>query len=298
MKSQSKPIAGTYVLSGILQGKVATSPDLLDIWSKEASKKGLPFSLRIDANDFSILPTETAQSTIRLEGKLLQDVVSDNIESLITLFDEPEKAQIFSTLRSEEFRFGKSEQSLYKILNDGTVDTESRIVEVDTEEPPLELTTKGKLKLLLMALGVLAAVVLISMPFINYGEMFKEAKDKVTSLKAEELDVDTKKLNGAVKVSVKEIILKESLVVLSIEKGERWAKLYHSTPNSEFKSWEDFSIAKSLHGRLRCEWYDKHGNLLLVNYISVDELGSQESLTRKLFVKTKNKIARVKISSD
>jgi len=295
MKSPSKPVAGTYVLSGILQGKVLLNPDFLEIWSKEVSKNGLPFSLRIDANDFSLLPTETAQSSNKLGGEPLEDLVSSSIESLIKLFDEPAEAQIFSTLRSEEFRFGKSQQTLYKLQNDGSVASESRVVEADTEEAPLELTAKGKLKLLLISLGVLAAMILITIPFVNYGEMFADAKDKVTSLKADELEVDTKNLNQAISVSVKEIILKENIIVLKVEKGERWGELYNSNPNSQFKTWKDFHIASSLHDRLRCEWYDKHGKLLLISYMQLDELKSKDSLEKKILVKTKGKVASVKL---
>lgn len=298
MKSGSKPIAGTYVLSGLIQGKVVIEPDMLDIWTKEAAKKGLHFSLRIDANDFSLLPSEEARPVSNLGDLFLEEVVCEHVTSLIGLFDSPQAGQIFSTLRSEEFKFGKSQQTIYKILPDGKVEPESRIVEVETEDPPAILTTAGKLKLALISLGILVLLFLASLPFIDYKAMFDEAKDKVTTLKADEITVDTDTLNKAVKVSVKEIITKEKSIVLLVERGERWETLYQSKPNTEFDSWSDFNTAQALHSRLRCEWRDKHGNLLLVNYISVSELKDQASIEKKMLISTKDKIAALSVVPD
>ncbi len=298
MNTSSKPIAGTYVLSGIIQGKVIIEPDFLEIWTKEAEKKGLYFSLRIDANDFSLLPTETPKLVSKLGETVLEDVVCERVESLMSLFDAPREAQIFSTLRSEEFKFGKSQQTIYKISGNGHVEAESRVVEVKTEDPPPELTTKGKIKLGIITLGVLALAFFASIPFVDYKAMFENAKDKVTTLKADELDIDTEKLNKAVTISVKEVIPKDHLIVLIVKKGDRWNTLYSTDPQSKFKSWQDFNVAQALHNRLRCEWYDKHGNLLLVNYIDVHELDTKETLEKKMFTKTKGKISSLRLLPD
>jgi hypothetical protein len=298
MKTSSKPIAGTYILSGLIQGKVVIEPDMLDIWTKEAAKKGFYFSLRIDANDFSLLPSEEAKPISNLGDLFLEDVVCEHVASLIGLFDSPRAGQIFSTLRSEEFKFGKSQQTIYKILPDGKVESESRTVEVETEDPPAKLTTAGKLKLALISVGILALLFIASLPFIDYKAMFDEAKDKVTTLKADEITVDTATLNKAVQVSVKEIITKENSIVLLLERGERWEMLYESKPNTEFKNWSDFITAQALHSWLRCEWHDKHGNLLLVNYIKVSGLKDQASIEEKILISTKDKIASLSVVPD
>jgi hypothetical protein len=178
------------------------------------------------------------------------------------------------------------------------VESESRTVEVETEDPPAELTTGGKLKLALISLGILALLFSASLLFIDYKAMFEEAKDKVTTLKADEVTVDTVTLNKAVQVTVKEIITKEKSIVLLVEKGERWETLYQSKPKTEFDSWGDFNIAQALHSRLRCEWRDKHGNLLLVNYIKVSELKDQTSIEKKVLISTKHKIATLSVVPD
>lgn len=298
MNSGPKPIAGTYVLSGLIQGKVVIDPDMLDIWTKEAVRKGFHFSLRIDANDFSLLPSETARPVSKLGNPSLEEVVCEHVASLIGLFDSPSDAQIFSTLRSEEFKFGRSQQTIYKILPDGKVEPESRTVEVETEDPPAELTSGGKLKLALISLAILALLFLASLPFIDYKAMFDEAKDKVTTLTADEITVDTATLGDAIQVTVKEIITKEKSIVLLVEKGKRWEALYKSSPKTEFDNWADFNTAQALHSRLRCEWRDKHGNLLLVNYINVSELKDQASIEKKMLISTKHKIATLSVVPD
>jgi hypothetical protein len=298
MNSDPKPIAGTYVLSGLIQGKVVIEPDMLNIWTKEALKKGFHFALRIDANDFSLLPSETARSVSKLGNTSLEEVVCEHVSSLIGLFDSPSAAQIFSTLRSEEFKFGKSKQTIYKILPDGRVEPESRTIELETKDPPAELTSGGKLKLTLISLSALALLFILSLPFIDYKVMFDEAKDKVTTLKANEITVDTTKLSEAIEVTVKEIVTKDKSIVLLVKKGKRWETLFDSSPKTTFDNWSDFNTAQALHSRLRCEWRDKHGNLLMVNYINVSDLKTKDSVEKKILISTKYKIATLRIVPD
>jgi len=298
MMHNTKPVTGTYSLDGLIQGKVLDYSQELSAWSKSAEAKGVKFDLRFDASDFSLLPNDIPQSFSSIKEGKLEDLISASIEELLNVFDDLSAAQIFSTLRSEKYLDGMSQQSIYRVHNDGKVDYESRVVDVETEAAPIELTNSAKIKIGLFSLLGIFLLFLASTPFINYKGMFADAKDQLTALKANELVIDTSKVCGAFNLTVDSINTRKKEIVLKVERGERWSNLYQVDPNYSFATFDDYNIAVALHKRIRLEWYDKKGKVLAVNYMKVEALVDNESFLQELDVVAKGKISSLVVLPD
>jgi hypothetical protein len=184
-------IEGTMVLEGLIQGRVPPIGDVADKlreWVTFVGNLGPRFNLEIRGNQFSLLPDDKPFSAVGL-GAGAEHGMTQALEQLAGLFGPgPEKAQLFSTLRSSEYRKGLEVQTVYSIA-DGKVRIQSRSVEADTTAPPEPIDAKQKLKMGLVGFGM--AVVLLGaamlIPDIRelVWQVFDTSTFNVSDLKAE-----------------------------------------------------------------------------------------------------------------
>ena len=143
-------VEGTIVLDGLIEGRFNDGDqtvEKLDGWVKFVQDTlGLSFTADASGDSFSMLPDNKPASAAKLAPDP-QDAIRQALEQLIGALPEKDRATVFSTLRSSEYRKGEEVQSLYAVQADGTVVFESRTVDAKTVAPVEPLTTKEKVKI-------------------------------------------------------------------------------------------------------------------------------------------------------
>lgn len=188
----SEKIEGTLVLDGLIQGRLADDDDQLAAklreWVSFLKGLGIRFSLQIANATFSLLP-ENQPVSVQPLGQQPEDALLQSLEQLAELFPPAQRGQLFSTLRSNEYRKGEEVQTVYTIVQGG-VRKHSRTVEADTTAPPVPLSTKEKVKLGAISGGIVVAALAVSLLFPGVRAMFGEVVDVVKPFHADEVKVE------------------------------------------------------------------------------------------------------------
>src|SRR5262245_11694000 len=112
-------IEGTIVLDGLVQGRLPLGddqiPQQLKQWVQFISGMGVRFNLEVRDAAFNLLPDNRATSAKPL-GDPPEHALEQGLTQLADLFSGPERSQLFSTLRSSEFRPGEEVQTVYTIV--------------------------------------------------------------------------------------------------------------------------------------------------------------------------------------
>jgi hypothetical protein len=188
----SEKIEGTMVLDGLIQGRLADRDDQtsnqLKEWVGFLDRLGIRFSLQVANATFSLLPENQPVSVQPLGGQP-EDSLQQALEQLAQVFPEPQRGQLFSTLRSNEYRKGEEVQTVYTIVQ-GAVRRHSRTVEADTTPPPVPLSTKEKVKLGAIGAAIVIASLAIAMLIPGVRAMFGDVIDVVKPFHADEIKVE------------------------------------------------------------------------------------------------------------
>ncbi|MFW5857557.1 MAG: hypothetical protein ACOCX4_06750, partial [Planctomycetota bacterium] len=142
-------IEGTFFLDGLVEGPAPADEearDRLEAWIAAARSGGISLALEVDGGHMSLLGDDTPRP-VGGPGVPLEDHIAHLLEQLFDVYDPGPPPQLFSTLRSVEYRPNEEIQTLYGIQPDGTVRHESRTVPVQTKAPPERLSTREQLKL-------------------------------------------------------------------------------------------------------------------------------------------------------
>ena len=102
----SDKVEGTVVLDGLLEGKLPPTPDAADRlreWIRDVRSLGVRFSLDIEGGAFSILP-ENRPISVSAFGEAPADAIVNALNQLLKVFPVGQRGQLFSTLRSVEYR--------------------------------------------------------------------------------------------------------------------------------------------------------------------------------------------------
>jgi len=168
-------LQGTVVFDGLVEGRVPHLPgaeEKLRNWAAEAQTGTLRFSLELDGGNFSVLADNQPVAVDKLDGRVDQ-VVTNVLADLLKTFPPAERTQVFSTLRSTEYRRGEEVQTLYAVGGDGRVVIEQRTVKAETQEPAAPLTRRERIMRVVvgvaLAVGILGASTLI----IDYPRLFR-----------------------------------------------------------------------------------------------------------------------------
>jgi hypothetical protein len=131
--------------------------------------------------------------------------------------------QIFSTLRSREYRPNLEVQSIYLVIFPGQVKVERREVTAEVEPRPAPLSAKNQFGYLLAAVGILALLGWASTSLVEYRDLGEQKLSTLRGTRLEDLKVDDKSLIDFVRVV--DVDLEKppaSFIVLTLRKGTKW----------------------------------------------------------------------------
>ena len=189
----SEHVEGTIVLDGLVEGRLPDGDDLRDKlaeWETFVTDElGLKLTLDTSATAFSLLPDNEPVPVTEL-GPDPQDTIRQALERLLALLPTELRANVFSTLRSSEYRKGQEVQSLYAVKPDGSVDVAKRTGDADTVAPPEKLSWKAYAKQAVIGLVLAAALLGASYLFPPTRKLWTRVDQTLTPTDANKVAID------------------------------------------------------------------------------------------------------------
>jgi len=272
-------IEGTLVLDGLIEGRlggVEQAEDRLEDWVSLAREAGLPFSLEITGNRFSLLAGGTPIEVARL-GPDPTARIADALRELLRVFTPDAGAGVFSTVRSTEYRPGQEVQTLYLVGPQGDVQEQQRTVEAETVAPRRPRTRREKVRLVLTGLAIAGVLVGLSALVVPYRDILFRLKGRMLPLSTKDLSVEAPAFEG--------------LFTLGEERKldrKRGALVLQATPAADLPRTDDeftraieaardsarrrLALEALLRGYLRCEYFDGEGAFLGASWVRVKAL--------------------------
>ncbi|MCC7084599.1 MAG: hypothetical protein IT427_06295 [Pirellulales bacterium] len=295
----SEKIEGTLVLDGLVQGRLADGDDQIESklreWVGFVHRLGMRFSLQVTGATFSLLP-ETSAVAIQPLGQQPEDAVGQALEQLAELFVEPQRGQLFSTLRTSEFRKGEEVQTVYTIVQ-GIVRRHSRTVEADTTPPPQPLSTREKAKLAAVAAGILVVVLGLALLIPGVRSMFGEVVDVVKPFHADEIVIKLGPYKKFFSLALDEQQSNRALWTVKLTRTGEFPKT--ATQLDEAAKVAGDSVAARLvidslaRGYVQVEFFDADDKYLGSIDLRIADLKAKESIEGQVQVPSKTKPARI-----
>ncbi len=180
----SEKIEGTMHLEGLIEGQLPPFPDArdkLEKWARNFTGGVVRISLQVEGPHFSAMPSNepVAVKDLARDGTEPANTVADGLADLLRLFPPLERGQVFSTLRSVEYRAKLEVQTIYAVGPDGRAATRQQTVPCATVKPAEPISRGEMLKR--GGLGLLAAVVIlaISSLFVDYPGLWRRLTARV-----------------------------------------------------------------------------------------------------------------------
>ncbi len=237
-----KPIEGTFILEGLVQGPVPDARDgteLLGRFAADVIRNHLPLTLEVTGGQFSLLADGQPHPCSDFNPKPIPGCIQQALEQLLTLLPPQDRLLVISTLRSREFQPGTVQQTLYSIVAPGQV-------QVQTRESPADVILRSNLRTQLMkrrlmiggltvlALGIVAKVV-----------DFKPWLHRVgTSLKLQPPTVIPEDTAAMAEGITATAIIGEMLEI-TLTRGPQWEALLQTPPTEP--DWTKHLAATALH---------------------------------------------------
>ena len=115
----SEKIEGTFVLDGLIEGSLygmGDAREMLREWVESAAADGVRLNMQFDGDTFSLL-ADTRPVAVARFGGAPSGAIRELLGGLLRIFPPSERAHVFSTLRSTEYRPGELEKGFYRPLN-------------------------------------------------------------------------------------------------------------------------------------------------------------------------------------
>lgn len=170
-------IEGTIIVEGLIEGRVPPQPkaaDRLKEWAEAGLGKAIRVNMQVDGGRFSAMP-DNAPVRAAAMGEHPEDSIAESIEELLRLFPGSERAAVFSTLRSREYKPDKEVQTMYPVGPDGRVAVHQQSVAAKTEAAPTPLNAKQFAVRAVVGLAVAGAVLFVSSYWVDYRKLFRQA---------------------------------------------------------------------------------------------------------------------------
>jgi hypothetical protein len=278
-------IEGTMVLEGLIQGRIPPMGDLADKlreWVTFVGKLGPRFNLEIRANQFSLLPDDKPFSAAGL-GAGAEHGLTQALEQLAGLYGPgPERAQLFSTLRSSEYRKGLEVQTIYEIAA-GKVRIQTRSVEAETTAPPEPISNRQKLKMGLVGFGMALALLGVAMLFPGVREMATQVFETAAPFNAQELQTPVGPYDRWLEVSIDEAKSNGRGVTLKLKRKPEFP-LTEKAFDEAYLTVEK-SVSKRLalenlaRGKVRFVYIDADGKFVFDREHSIVDFGQKEEIS-------------------
>ena len=216
----------TYRLEGLIQGPLPPGPDGLTVIKKltaDFNRNGLRLSACFDDSQFKLTAENVTRDTEEIHPLEVDLMVHHALEKLLAAYPPELRMQIFSTLRSREYRPGLEVQSIYLIIYPGQVKVERREVTAEVEPRPAPLSAKNQFGYLVAAAGILALLGWASTSLVEYRDLGEQKLSTFRGTRLEDLRVDDKSLVGFVRIVETDIAKQpESSIILTLRKGTKW----------------------------------------------------------------------------
>jgi hypothetical protein len=281
-------LEGTMVLEGLLQGRVPPMGDVaerLREWVTFVGKLGPRFNLEIRGPQFSMLPDDRPFPSAGL-GVGPEHGLTQALEQLAGLFGPgPERSQLFSTLRSSEYRKGLEVQTVYSIA-DGKVRAQTRSVEAETTAPPDPITTRQKVKMGLVGVGMAVLLLGAAMLFPGVRAMVFQVFETSRPFDAAELTIETGPYAEWLTISVDPEKSHRRGATLVVKRTKTYplteADLDAAAAAVEKSIRRRMALENLVRRQVRIECFDRDGKLVAERIVSVADLANAE--TESIFV--------------
>jgi len=227
------PLEETYILEGLLQGPLPGRADAaaaLQSLAGQGIDRKVPLSLQIDGGQFSMLADEQEHDSRDFQPLTMSAAIQKSLEAVLNLLTPPERMQVFSTLRSREFRMGCELQTLYQIVPPGIVSVQTREVAAEVKARPKPWSRKEKLIFGVGAAGIMGLVIAVSTFFVDYRALFGRTLTNIRGTNLGELKVDAAALEGYVKVEATGLNMGKDTLTLSLSRGPKWDEAIRASP--------------------------------------------------------------------
>ena len=277
-------LEGTMVLDGLLQGRIPPMGDVADRlreWVDFIGKLGPRFNLEVRGSQFSLLPDDRPFESAGL-GAGAEHGMTQALEQLAGLFGPgPERSQLFSTLRSSEYRKGLEVQTVYSIA-DGKVRAQTRSMEAETTARPDPVSLRQKVKMALVGLGMAGLLLGVAMLFPGVRAMIWQVFETTRPFEVSEVAIETGPFAPWL-----------SLTVDAEKSGRNGVTvLISSTPafplDDAALDAAAASVEKSVRGRMalesiarrrvRVEYYDQGGKLVVESEFRINDLEKKPTI--------------------
>jgi hypothetical protein len=282
MDRMNERLEGTFFLDGLIEGRIAT-PDFEDelrSWLMRVRAAGLHFHLEVEGGGFSLLGENDPVAV----GELAQppaERIAQALEDLLERMPADARAQVFSTLRSIEYRPNTEVQTLFAV-SDGQVTMRQRSSAAETVAPPQPLDRRDKLKLLGVGLATAVLAVAISTFFVDYRAVWDDVVQNVSPFDIEALEVDLGAFERYFTIEQKKMGKGASVNVV-LERTDA----FPTTPEEAeaLVAAENASLAERLaaeslaRGYVRVEFFDHEGKYMGASFVRVAPLRDSETHT-------------------
>ena len=216
----------TYRLEGLIQGPLPPGPDGLSVIKKltaDFNRNGLRLSACFDDSQFKLTAENVTRDTEEIHPLEVDLMVHHALEKLLAAYPADLRMQIFSTLRSREYRPDLEVQSVYLVIYPGQVKVERREVAAEVAPRPAPLSVKNQFAYIAAAVGILAFLGWASTSLVEYRDLGEQKLSNLRGTRVEDLRVDDKSLVGFVRIVETDIAKQpESVIILTLRKGSKW----------------------------------------------------------------------------
>lgn len=216
----------TYRLEGLIQGPLPPGPDGLSVIKKltaDFNRNGLRLSACFDDSQFKLTAENVTRDTEEIHPLEVDLMVHHALEKLLAAYPADLRMQIFSTLRSREYRPDLEVQSVYLVIYPGQVKVERREVAAEVAPRPAPLSVKNQFAYIAAAVGILAFLGWASTSLVEYRDLGEQKLSTFRGTRVEDLRVDDKSLVDFVRIVETDIAKQpESVIILTLRKGTKW----------------------------------------------------------------------------
>lgn len=301
----SARVEGTFALDGLVEGGLGGAGEELRgrllAWADTARAAGLNVSLDVSGDAFSLLGESRPVRASDLGDAPAQRVAA-LLFDLLKILPVAQRRNVFSTLRSTEYRPGEEVQTIYAVAPDGSVQTHQRTVSARTEAPPAPLTMKQKVRMGLTGLAVALGVFGLSALFVDYGQLFRRVRDTVVPLNVEKVQVDTGSFARYLTVEKKALAAESSggrVLVLTLQRTKDFplkdADLAAASGDGKLDLPGRLTLEALARGYVRYECFDADGTILNYGELRLAGLRDKETVEVPVPLAPDHRLARIRL---
>lgn len=280
-------IEGTIALDGLIEGKLPPEgelPEKLNEWVRFAGSVGLNFTLEIEGNSFSVLADPKPIDASKLAPDA-GETVRECVDQLVQAFPAPQRPNLFSTLRSSEWRPGREVQAIYAIGPDGRVQITERTVDMQTVAPAAPLSLLQRVKLGMIGVAIAAVVIFASTFVIDYGPILDGLRNATEKVSPENTAIDHGPFEPYLRITDASTRVKnrQRYLDLVLERTDQYPTTPEALQALDTAAGDDLfrrlTVEALARGQLTVELYNDKPKLLSHHTVRISELSANEKIT-------------------